>query len=257
MKEGQKLWNREELILAINLYWKLPFGKIHQRNQEVIKLAQLIGRSPSSVVYKLGNFGSFDPTLKNRGVGGLKNASKLDKTIWIEFYNDLENSSYESEVLRAKLEKTTVEQMNNLSEDELPKAGIVRDRIVKVRVNQAFFRKSILASYGNTCCISGLNHPDFLVAGHIVPWSVDEKNRLNPRNGICINPLHDRAFELGYITIDLDYRIRISPKINDLIKNDDQLGFFKKHDRTPMILPGRYSPDPEFLKYHMEERFKG
>ncbi len=43
MKEGQKLWTREELILAINRYCKLPFGLLHTRNAEIIKLAKLIG----------------------------------------------------------------------------------------------------------------------------------------------------------------------------------------------------------------------
>lgn len=40
MKQGQKLWTREELILAINLYCKLPFGKLHKNNPEIIELAK-------------------------------------------------------------------------------------------------------------------------------------------------------------------------------------------------------------------------
>lgn len=68
MKEGQKLWTREELTLAVNLYCKLPFGRLHRLNSEVIHLANLIGRTPSSVAYKLVNFASFDPGLKARGI---------------------------------------------------------------------------------------------------------------------------------------------------------------------------------------------
>ena len=75
MKEGQKLWTREELILAINLYCKLPFGKIHRNNPDVIRLANLIGRTPNSVSFKLVNFASFDPSLKARGIKGAQNAS--------------------------------------------------------------------------------------------------------------------------------------------------------------------------------------
>lgn len=62
MKKGQKLWTREELILAINLYCKLPFGRLHRSNPEVIHLANLIGRTPNSVAYKLVNFASLDPS---------------------------------------------------------------------------------------------------------------------------------------------------------------------------------------------------
>ena len=75
MKEGQKLWTREELILAINLYCKLPFGKLHSRNPEIINLAKLIGRTANSVAYKLVNFASLDPSLKARGIKGAANAT--------------------------------------------------------------------------------------------------------------------------------------------------------------------------------------
>ena len=77
-----KLWTREELIVAINLYCKLPFGRLHKGNPEVIKLANLLGRTPSSVAWKLVNFASFDPSLKARGIKGASNVSNLDRQIW-------------------------------------------------------------------------------------------------------------------------------------------------------------------------------
>jgi putative restriction endonuclease len=55
MKQGQKLWTIEELILAINLYCKLPFGKMHKGTPEIIKFAEMIGRTPSSIALKLYN----------------------------------------------------------------------------------------------------------------------------------------------------------------------------------------------------------
>lgn len=255
MKKGQKLWTREELILAINLYWKLEFGKIHQGNPEVIKLAGLLERSPSSVVFKLGNFGSFDPSLQERGVGGLKNTSKLDEEIWNEFFENLEELSYESEKLRATFENKTVEELNDLDPLELPREGLVREQLVKTRVNQNFFRKAILASYKSTCCITGINHPSLLVAGHIMPWSSDVKNRMNPRNGLCLNSLHDRAFELGFITVDTNYKILVSPRILDSMNIGTFKNYFEKHHSQKIILPTRYLPDVEFLDIHFRNRF--
>lgn len=70
MKQGQRLWTREELILAINLYCKIPFGKLHRNNPDIIKLAKLIDRTPNTVSYKLVNFASFDPSLEARGIKG-------------------------------------------------------------------------------------------------------------------------------------------------------------------------------------------
>ena len=49
MKAGQKLWTRDELVLAVNLYCNLPFGKMHKLNKQIMEFAELIGRTPSSV----------------------------------------------------------------------------------------------------------------------------------------------------------------------------------------------------------------
>ena len=240
MKEGQKLWTRDELILAINLYCKLPFGRLHQRNPDVINLANLIGRTPGSVAFKLVNFASLDPSLKARGIKGASNASILDKEIWKEFFNHWDILPYESEKLLAKFEDTTIEKLNHIPEDELPKEGKTRDQIVKVRVNQNFFRSSILASYNNTCCITGIQQTEFLIAGHIKPWSLDEKNRLNPRNGIAINALHDKAFESGLITITPKFIIKVSSILTKQKKNQTIQDFFLRYDNQSIILPSRF-----------------
>lgn len=256
MKKGQKLWTREELILAINLYCKTPFGKLDARNPNVINLANLIGRTSNSVALKLVNFASLDPTLKARGIRGASNASKLDKEIWSDFFNNWDSLPFESEILLAKYQKTSVEKLNDIGENDLPKEGKTREQLVRVRVNQSFFRKSILAAYNNTCCITGIQQPEFLIASHIKPWSLDEKNRLNPKNGILINALHDRAFENGLITIDTNFRIKVS---SILIKQKSQIlieDFFLKYEGKVIQLPTRFLPDIEFLRYHNKERFK-
>lgn len=256
MKEGQKLWTREELILAINLYCKLPFGRLHSRNPDVIHLSELLGRTPSSIAFKLVNFASLDPSLKSRGIKGVSNVSNLDKRIWNEFFNNWDILPYESEVLLAKFENKPIELINSISESDNFKEGETREQLVRIRVNQSFFRSTILASYNFSCCITGIQQPELLVAGHIKPWSLDEKNRLNPRNGILINALHDRAFENGLITIDTNYKIKISSilmKQKNLTSIED---YFIKYDGKEIGLPSRFLPDIEFLKYHNEERFK-
>ncbi|MBE0638759.1 MAG: HNH endonuclease [Bacteroidales bacterium] len=255
MKEGQRLWTKDELILVLNLYCKLPFGRLHKLNPDVIDLAVSIDRTPSSVAYKLVNFASLDPSLKVRGIRGAKNSSKLDKETWDEFFEQIDISSYQSEKILASLKHTTIEKLHHISEDEMPKEGKIRERLIKTRVNQSFFRSMILAAYNHTCCITGINQPDFLIAGHIRPWGIDEKNRLNPRNGIALNALHDKAFELGYITITTDYRVRVSPLLLEkptLPVSD----FINKYDNREIILPSKFLPDLEFLKYHNQERFR-
>ena len=240
-------WTREELILAINLYCKTPFGRIHNRNPEIIKLAKLIERTPSSVSYKLANFASIDPSLQRKGAS---NVSKLDIEVWNEFFNDWEKLAFESELLLAKYDN------NGLTTDIeiLPLEGYDRESIVKIRVNQAFFRKTVLASYNFKCCITGLSITELLVASHIIPWSKDEKNRLNPRNGLCLNALHDKAFDKGLISISEKFRIIVSRKLKDSEKFPEK-ELINKYDDQPISLPSRFLPDSEFLSYHRKNIF--
>jgi putative restriction endonuclease len=256
MKEGQRLWTREELILAINLYCKLPFGRLHQRNPEVVQLAKLIHRTPGSVAYKLVNFASLDPSLQQRGIKGAVNASNLDKEIWNEFYNNWESAAYESEQLLAKSENTTVERLNAIPEEELPREGKERERLVKQRVNQCFFRKMILASYNNSCCITGIQLPQLLVASHISRWADDPENRMNPCNGLAMNALHDRAFEAGLIGITPDYCVVLSSTLK-VSKDDSIEQLFLPYEGKQLRLPSRFLPDLHLLEHHTLNRFLG
>jgi putative restriction endonuclease len=251
MKEGQKLWTRDELILAVNLYCKLPFGKMHSRNTDIINFANLIGRTPSSIALKLVNFASFDPTLKERGIKGASNASKLDKQIWDEFYNNWDAALIESEKLLAQAKHITIEKLNKIEIDDLPREGKEKERLVKVRVNQSIFRTLILATYNNKCCITGIDNTDLLIASHIVPWSKDEKNRLNPMNGLCLNALHDRAFDKGLITIAADnYTIKIS----SILKKKNSVAIIENNflmlEGKLINLPDKFLPSVKQLKIH-------
>ena len=246
------------MILAINLYSKLPFGKFHKNNPEVIKLAELIGRTPSSVGLKLGNLASFDPTLPARGIKGASNASKLDRIVWDEFYGNIETVAFESELLRAKKELRTVDSILENEPDLneiLSVKGKEREQLVKVRVNQSFFRQMVLAAYDNTCCITGLKRPELLIAGHIKRWADDEKNRMNPHNGIAINALHDKAFENGLITITPDYIIKISSELKHKGASDKMEELFIQYDGQLIHEPKKFWPDAEFLRHHNEVRF--
>lgn len=256
MMDGQKLWTREELILVINLYFKLPFGKLHSTNSEILELAQLLGRSPGAVAFKLVNFASLDTSIIESGRKGAGNVSKLDKQIWFEFFDKWEALSIESEKIRAKFTNSSVEFLNHIPEFELPLEGETRNQIIKARVNQNYFRKIVLAAYNNTCCITGLQLPELLIAGHIVPWGKDEKNRLNPRNGIAINPLHDKAFENGLLTITIDYKVKISSEINKLKSERLRNEFFFKYNGKDIIKPSRWLPGKEFLELHFDKCFK-
>lgn len=250
-----KNWTREEVILAFNLYCKMPFGKINHRHSDVVNLAEIIGRTPSAVSLKLGNLASFDPVHKARGVNGLKNSSKLDREIWEEFSENWEELGYESEKLLADYKNETIETSAQIYADDLPHEGKERERFIKTRVNQSFFRKSILSAYANKCCITGIAVPELLIASHIKPWAVDKKNRLNPRNGLCLNALHDKAFDKGLITLSDDYKLVISSLLIKTMEPEITDKYFYSYADKQIELPERFLPDTDFLKFHRETIF--
>ncbi len=251
-----KSWTRDELILAINLYCKIPFGTIHIRNPQIIALATLLERTPGSVSYKLANLACIDPALARKGAS---NVSKLDRAVWEEFFGDWNGMAFESEVLLAEKVRHVDADVQPAVSEELAEYDVVllvgqnRDAVVKQRVNQGFFRKMVLSSYKNTCCITGLAVPALLNASHIVPWAADEASRTNPKNGLCLNALHDRAFDRGLITVDEKFHVVVSSSVMAL-KGEKASALQTVHG-TPLRMPDRFLPDPDFLHYHRQTIF--
>ncbi|WP_192822019.1 HNH endonuclease [Rufibacter sp. LB8] len=248
-------WTRDETIIAFNVYCKIQFKKSSKTNPTIIKYANIIGRSPSALNMKIGNFGRLDPELRSQGIVGLSNGGKLEETIWNEFHGNWDKLAYESELLIARFQNKAIEDTIDVETIEFP-IGKEREAIIKQRVNQSFFRSTVLSSYNLKCCITELSITDFLVSSHIIPWSEDKKNRLNPRNGLCLNSIHDKAFDKGYITVTPDYKVMTSKYFNDFKTDKSVLDFFLKYEGLSINLPDKFLPSKEFLDYHYQNKFK-
>ena len=245
-------WTREEVMVAINLYCKIPFGKIHNRNPKIIELAAIIGRTPSAVSWKLANFAHLDPSLAREGAS---NVSRLDREIWVEFFKNWNELSFESERLLGDFQKTKIEPAKEREDINIPE-GKEKERLVKTRVNQSFFRQAVLASYNSACCITGISEKRLLIASHIVPWAEDEQNRTNPRNGLCLNSLHDKAFDAGLLTIDAEYRVVLGTSLKQS-DSDWAKAYFLQYHGAPIHRPQRFLPEKSFLEYHRSQIFVG
>lgn len=251
---GNNNWTREEHIIAFNLYCQIPFGRIHMSNPRIIELARLIGRSVGSVSYKLSNFARLDPTLRARGIQGSPHGAKGEEEVWDEFADHPEALAYESERLLAERLGKPIEEVADIDTKDLPAVGIEREATVRVRVNQSFFRRRIISAYEFRCCVTGLAVPELLVASHIVPWAQDAANRLNPRNGLCLNALHDRAFDRGLMWVDDGFVVRFSKRLRGAEKKSEAtLAWLTGFDGQPLCLPKRFSPDPFLLRRHAEQ----
>ncbi len=102
--------------------------------------------------------------------------------------------------------------------------------------------------------MSGLSESRLLVASHIVPWSKDKANRLNPSNGLCLSAIHDRAFDKGLITLSDDLKVVVS---TELKRNTEAfvVEVLLPLDGKQIELPERFVPQLEFIAWHRNELF--
>jgi hypothetical protein len=246
-------WTRDQLIVAFALYCQTPFGKMHRSNPEIVKTAKSLGRTASSLAMKLVNFASLDPAITKTGRKGLGNASHEDKKVWEELH-----ANWEGLALRSAEISRALGVHNELPTERTEGYEADGKRAwVEVRIKQDFFRKVVLSSYQARCCMSGLGIPELLIASHIVPWKIDRSNRLNPRNGLCLSVLHDKAFDRGFITVTADLHIKVSKALKQASKGNALATGLTDLDGKKLALPEKFFPDPRFLAYHAENMFKG
>lgn len=94
-------WHREELILALELYFRVTPSRMNSRHPAVIELSEILNKLPTvrdrpdkvrfrnsnGVYMKLCNFLRLDPSYHGKG---LTRGGKLEEVIWSEFANDRE-----------------------------------------------------------------------------------------------------------------------------------------------------------------------
>jgi hypothetical protein len=252
---ARSLWSRNELLLVFRLYCRTPFGKLHQHNPEIIDIAQLIGRTPSAVAMKACNFASLDPVQQSRDISALGHVSKSDRDLWMAFELNSEEIAAEAETVYSSIIGHKV-IIDNDSQIELPEGPTEVERVMRTRRVQAFFRATVLTSYEYRCALSGITVPELLNASHIIPWKDNITRRADPRNGIVLNALYDRAFDRGFITFDKSLHVVVSERLKGNDPPLFQQYSLLKIEGQPLHLPYRFTPDPDAISYHREHVFK-
>jgi hypothetical protein len=251
-RHGMK-WTRDELVLALELYCRIPFGHCTHRDPHVRRLAGLLQRTPDSVAFKLGNLGALDPTLKERGVGGLPHGARCDRETWNEFAGDLTALSLEAARVRAEIASAAPGEPEDVVWPTGPSEAVVASTR---RRHQAFFRDAVLSSYEGQCCITGLPLAECLIASHIVPWREKVALRADPRNGLCLSATFHHLFDAGYITVRPNLAVHVSRELAacqapPVVRLVDGL------DSRPIARPTRFSPSTDCLAWHNAHVFRG
>jgi hypothetical protein len=92
-------WNRDELILALDLYMRFRTSPPSKESKEVLELSSFLSRmasargeidaetfrNPNGVYMKMMNFRRFDPNYTADGKVGLVRGNKLEEVVWDEF----------------------------------------------------------------------------------------------------------------------------------------------------------------------------
>jgi len=160
---------------------------------------------------KACNFASLDPQQQARDITALSNTSRADRELWEAFSQDSETIAQSAEAAYAALigEDRPERELTYV----LPDGPTEKETFIKARRVQSFFRAAVLSSYENRCALTGLAISELLNASHIIPWHRDSTRRADPRNGICLNALHDRAFDRGLISFNEDLCVIVSSAI--------------------------------------------
>jgi putative restriction endonuclease len=147
--------------------------------------------------------------------------------------------------------------------DELATSRIVTQR---ARLRQHLFANAVLTQYQHHCAFCGfssgaLRGHRLLIASHIKPWAAsNNRERLDPRNGIAACPIHDSAFDTGLLTICQDLAIRRASVLEDLLQSDPAVermfGPATLFERL-RVPDGGEGPRPTFLSYHARKVFCG
>lgn len=250
----QNLWTRPQLLIALRLYMRTPFGRLYGTNPEIVALAERIGRTSNALAMKACNFANLDPEQQARGLSA---TSQADRALWQEFTANPEQIAAEAEAAFAALDPAAPAPEPDDPLLQPPTGETETPRLIRARRVQSFFRAAVLTSYGHRCAISGIALPELLVASHIIPWSASVERRADPTNGLCLNALFDRAFDRGLITIDADHRVVVSKRLADGLTDADLSCSLSEVHGEELKLPDRFHPDRDALAYHRTSIFCG
>lgn len=226
-----KNWSRDEVILALGVYAITPATKINQKNKTIQELAELLGRTPGAVSFKLSNLLELDKHRRG-GPKGFSNFSKTDREVMCRYSVEGDPGNLKLDLLHDTLAELCNERsspfyipakLRALRESlviEAPPIGKEVLIITKARLNQSYFRSSVLANCEDRCVITDCNIPSLLEAAHILPWAVSSDARMEISNGISLIPLFHKAYDQNLLGITADGEVKISKK---LLQSGDEL----------------------------------
>jgi len=119
---------------------------------------------------------------------------------------------------------------------------------IRPRLGQGAFRVEVTDAYSRRCAITGEKTLPALEAGHIRPYAKSGPHQTN--NGILLRSDLHNLFDLGYLTVTLDYKVEVSRRIKEEFENGRH--YYALHGLPLTVLPRDESARParEFIEWH-------
>lgn len=132
-----------------------------------------------------------------------------------------------------------------------PIGATTQKALADARVGQGAFRDQVLQIWGSRCCVTGSRTLDAIRASHIKPWrNSDDRERLDPYNGLPLIATFDALFDKGLVTFASDGKLLV---LNQLDSNEKQL--LGLDGRQLIRQPDNRTSD--YLAYHRKSIFRG
>lgn len=207
-------WARDELILALNLYFSCGRVQLDSSDMRVKDLSQLLNqlpihskelrqqafRNPNGVSMKLGNFLSLDPNYSGKG---LSQGSKLEKEIWDEFFENQYLLHQIASQIKLNFKNVLADETVTYETQEEFREGTILSRIHKRKErNPQLIKKKkeqVLKKTGALRCevcdfdffkVYGVLGKGFIECHHLIPLSEldgERKTKLSELAIVCAN----------------------------------------------------------------------
>jgi 5-methylcytosine-specific restriction enzyme A len=194
-------WHRDEIILALDLYFNTNRGPIDKSNAQIIQLSETLNdlplfperpdaekfRNPNGVSLKLSNFLALDPNYHGKG---MERGSKLDEIVFNEFMNDKQRlSDLATEIRKVANNQPLKEKIYTIEDDEQTKMDSVMEGQVIYKLHKLRERDTDIVKYKKRQAFSLLGHLECEV---------------------CVFDFHKFYGEIGYGYIECHHRTPLS-----------------------------------------------
>ena len=141
----------------------------------------------------------------------------------------------------------------NIADSDAHAERFGRHFLQRARLGQGSFRTLVIDAYQRRCAITGEHTLPALEAAHILPYAELGPHQVS--NGILLRSDFHKLFDAGLVTVEPDLKVRVSGRIRDRYFNGK--AYYRLHRKTLVALPdeGLDHPNPEFLRWHNENRF--